>query len=336
MINTTSRRRSFYAKQLAQLEEELAAVESDLETAPNESTKRKFKKQAEKLLTEIESIEEKLAESDSESPDQNVRDRGLEKALQKIDFVKAKTTASLIKERLNQDGGAVLFFLQKSKLQMGHYCVEEVLSVILGDQIIDGQVVGAYRRYSVDLNSPISQCNEIEFLRQLASYFNIGETSDHHEEISKQLRDVIRSSIDSGTTIFLEIKGLDDLLENEEFLKWFTCDFWQPLIDSVMTVSRKYKSKFIVALIADSQILSDRPSDYFCDDELMDCYKLLELTLPNWSKKDIYDWLVIFRTLSVKMKQKNNAELDQVAQKVHRDSGGTPQNICANLRELFL
>jgi hypothetical protein len=103
-----------------------------------------------------------------------------------------------------------------------------------------------------------------------------------------------------------------------------------------MAVSQKYKSKFIVALIADSQILSDRPSDYFCDDELMDCYKLLELTLPNWSKKDIYDWLVIFRTLSVKMKQKNNAELDQVAQKVHRDSSGTPQNVCANLRELFL
>jgi hypothetical protein len=63
--------------------------------------------------------------------------------------------------------GAVLFFLQKTKKQMGHFCMEEVLQVLLGDQIVDGQVVGAYRRYAVDLDSAISRFDEAEFLLRL-------------------------------------------------------------------------------------------------------------------------------------------------------------------------
>jgi hypothetical protein len=339
VTSTTTRRRDFYTRQIARLDEELAAVDSDITTAPNERIKSKLNKQAEQLLAEIDSIEQKLSELDSESSDQNVRDRSLEKILQKIDFLKAKSTASLIKGRLSQEGGSVLFFLQKSKKQMGHYCVEEVLSVLLGDQIIDGKVVGAYRRYSVDLDSAISQCNETEFLTRLASHLNVNtrlDEKDGYEELSRQLREKIKSSIDDGTTIFLEIRGVDELLEAGDFLPWFIQEFWTPLIDKVTEVSQKYKSKFIVALIADSHILSDCPPDYFCDDDSIDCYKLLELPLPNWSIDDIYDWLVRFRTLSAKVKQKTDAELQRVAQKVHRDSEGTPQNICANLRELFL
>ena len=330
-----SRRRDFYTKQLAQLEEELAAVESDLETAPNQSAKRPLEKEAEKLLDKIDELEVKLAKFDSESTDQNVRDRGLEKALQKIDFVSAKKTARFLKDRLNHEGGAVLFFFQKSKKQMGRYCVEEMLNVIMGDQIIDGQVVGAYRRYSVDLDSAISQFNEIEFLIRLASYFNIEESSNL-DLLSQRLREKIRSSIDDGTTIFLEIKSLDDLLEQADFLGWFIQEFWKPLIDEVVVVSQKYKSKFIVALIADSHILPECPQEYFCDDEAFDCYKMLELPLPNWSVEDIHDWLIRFRTLSSKIQKNTKADLKRVANKIHRDSEGTPQNICDNLRELFL
>lgn len=339
VTSATARRRDFYTKQRARLEEDLIAVELDLEIAPDERSKNRLDKQAERLLTEIEAADSKLAQLDAESSVQNIRDRSLEKVLQKIDFLKAKSTASLIKERLGQEGGSILFFLQKSKKQMGHYCVEEVLSVILSDQIIDGRVVGAYRRYSVDLDSAISKCNETEFLIRLASHLNVSTSFDEKdscEELSRQLREKIKTSIDNGTTIFLEVRGVDELLENSDFLPWFIQDFWTPLIDEVTAVSQKYKSKFIVALVADSHVLLDCPPTYFCDDDSIDCYKLLELPLPDWSIDDIHDWLVRFRALSAKVKQKTDAELQRLAQKVHRDSEGTPQNICANLRELFL
>ena len=335
MTEKGRQRRDFYTKQCSRLENELAAIEADLESAPRAVDRLRLKSDAERVLAEIEETEKQLVELDSQHPDQGVRDRGLEKILQKIDFKKAKKAASLVKDRLNEDGGAVLFFLQKSKKQMGQYCVEEVINVIMGDQIVDGQVVGAYRRIPVDLGSAISQYNEAEFLIRLASYFKI-EESNNLTVLSKQLRETIRSSIDSGTTIFLEIKSLDDLLEQEEFLGWFIAEFWKPLIDEVTAVSKKYKSKFIVALIADSQILSDCSPAYFCKEEAFDCYKMLELPLPNWTIDDIHYWLIRFRTLSAEMREKTDAELKQVARKIYRDSDGTPESVCVSLQGKFL
>ena len=332
------RRRQFYTKQLAQLEEELAAVEVDLETAATELARLKLDKKAEELLGKIDELEKKLAECDAESETPAVRDRGFEKALQKLDFHKAKATAALIRQQLNQEGGAVLFFLQKTKKQMGHFCIEEVLQVLLGDQIVDGQVMGAYRRYSVDLDSAISRFDEIEFLIRLASYFNLEESQDL-KILQQQIRETIRTSIDEGTTVFLEIRSLDDLLEQANFLEWFIKEFWKPLIDEVSAVSQKYKSKFIVALVADSEILDctlpDYPASYFCDGAAYDCYKMLDLPLPDWLESDIFDWLVRFRTLSPTLKSEDNAALKRRARKIHRDSDGTPQNVCANLQELF-
>lgn len=320
---------------LAKHEEELIAVENDLAKATTDVDRLKHQRVYEDLLAKIENLDAELDALDADSPDANVRDRSLEKTLQKLDFVEAKKTAGLIKDKLSQDGGAVLFFLQKTRKQMGRFCIEEVLNVILGDQIIDGQVVGAFRRYSVDLDSAISQFNEAEFLIRLASYFEV-EESDDLAELSQQLREKIRASIDEGTTIFLEIKSLDELLEQAEFLKWFIQDFWQPLIDEVAAVSRKYKSKFIVALVADSQILAECSPEYFCERGDFDCYRLLELVLPDWSVDDIYDWLIKFRVVYPKLQGKNDQALKRIAKKIHRDSEGTPQNVCANLQEQFL
>ncbi|HEY9660656.1 MAG TPA: hypothetical protein V6C65_19545 [Allocoleopsis sp.] len=331
----TTNLRDFYTKQLAEIDERLAAVESDLESNSDSEKRLTLTKRAEVLLKEREEIEAKLVELDSRSLDKNVRDRGLEKTFQKIDFVKARETANLIGDKLNRDGGSVLFLLQKSKKQMGQLCIEEVINVIMSDLMIGGQIIGAHRRYSVDLGSAISQYNETEFLIRLASYFNIEESSNL-EKISQQIREVIRSSIDNGTTVFLEIKSLDDLLEREEFLSWFIEKFWKPLIDEISDVSRKFKSKFIVALIADSHIFPDCPPGYFCDSETFDCYRMLELPLPNWTFEDVYYWMIRFRHLSVQMKDKENRELEQIAKKILRDSEGTPESICVSLRGMFV
>ncbi|TVP63146.1 MAG: hypothetical protein EA342_18370 [Leptolyngbya sp. LCM1.Bin17] len=340
MAEQNGRRREFHTKQLAQLEEKLAAVEADLEAAPTESKRLPLEKEAEQLLTKIDQVEAKLAQCDASASEQGVRDRNFEKALQKIDFIQAKEIAALIRQQLTQDGGAVLFFLQRTRMQMGHFCVAEVLNVILGDQIIDGQVVGAYRKYSIDLNSAISQLNETEFLIRLGSYLNLDAQGDA-KTLARQIRETIRNSIDSGTTIFLEIKSLDDLLEQQDFLAWFIDDFWKPLIDEVAAVSQEFKSKFIVALIADSQILPDcsdpdYPIAYFCAEAAFDCYKMMSLPLPNWSVEDIQDWLMRFRPLFPKLQHETKDNLKRMAKRVHRMSGdGIPQNVCANLQELL-
>ncbi|ASC72728.1 hypothetical protein XM38_036860 [Halomicronema hongdechloris C2206] len=342
MVDQKQRRRDFYTKQLAQLEEELAAVESDLETAAGERERLRLTKAAERLLDQIDELEDKLAACDAEASEPGIRDRNFEKALQKINFTQAKDTAARLRQKLNQQGGVALFFLQGSKLQMGHFCLEEVLQVILRDHMIDGQVVGAYRRICVDLNSTISQLNETEFLMRLASYFNLDLAASSDDNLlCEQIHAQIRTSIGTGTTLFLEIKSLDELLERETFLKWFIQDFWQPLSEEVAVASQDVKSKFIVALIADSQILSDHtspqyPQDVFCQGDRLDSDKIINLPLPNWSVDDIQTWLVRFHPLLPKLQQQQKTALTRMAKQIHRNSGnGIPQSVCINLQELF-
>lgn len=57
-----SRRRDFYTKQLAQLEEELAAVELDLARSPRGPHRLQLEKKVEYLLEKIEKIVAKVAE----------------------------------------------------------------------------------------------------------------------------------------------------------------------------------------------------------------------------------------------------------------------------------
>ena len=94
-----------------------------------------------------------------------------------------------------------------------------------------------------------------------------------------------------------------------------------------------------MALVADSEILDcklpDYPANYFCDGMAYDCYKMLDLPLPNWSESDIYDWLVLFRTLSPILKTEDTRGLRRRANRIHRNSDGIPQLVCANLQELF-
>ena len=50
-------RRNSYNRRLASLKSELAEIDYDIETAKTNSTKSKFKKDAEKILNEIDELE---------------------------------------------------------------------------------------------------------------------------------------------------------------------------------------------------------------------------------------------------------------------------------------
>lgn len=332
----TEKNREFYVKWQAQLEEELAAVESDMAAAPRGLDRLRLEREAKKILDEIQKTEKELSKLDLNSSENNVKELSLNKYLQKIDFDDAKRTAQLIGNKLSQDGGPVLFFMQKSKRYMGRYCLDEVLKIILSDQVIEGRIDGAYKRYPVDLDSAISQYNEREFLIRLASHLEIEETDDMLI-LLKRIVSKIKASIDLGTTTLIEIKGVDELLEKEEFLVWFLEVFWLQVINELNAVFEKCKSKFIVVLVADSQVFDDAlPQEYCCNGDAFDCGKMLELALPKWQVSDIQSWLIRFRNTLPTIQLKNNVEIARIARKIHRDSEGVPESICIGLKERFL
>lgn len=331
---TESRRRKYHTKRIAQLEEELAAVESDWSSA-NDADRVRLDRKAEQLLEEIDNHNQKLGELDSQSPNQNIKENNIEKFLCTIDRKQARKKAADIRDELRREGGAVLFFIQRSKKQMGSYCIEEVFNLVMADQRRDGESQGSCKRYPVDLDSAISQCDKREFLIRLAGHFGIGELADPNE-LSKLLTEKISSSISEKSATFIEIRGIDRLLEQENFFKWFVERFWKSLIDQIKLSSKARRSKFVITLVADSQVFDSCPSDYFSNDSTFDCYKMIELPLPNWTIEDIYIWLSPLRNQFKRTQCLSDREIERFAEKIHRDSEGIPKLICSSLQEELL
>jgi len=332
----TKNRRDFYIQQRARKEEELAALESQLEGTLSAVQEIKLNREAENILKKIEELDEKLRELDAETTSStHVRELNIERTFSKIDFHHARRIATHIHHDLKKEGGAVLFFIQKSKKQMGQYCMDEVLNILMGDQMIDGQIYGDYRRFSIDLGSAISDYNEAELLARLASYFNLNITADL-TQLSHSIQQEICSSLSVGCTLFFEIRSLDDLIEQESFMQWFLKDFWQPLVNQIDALKDKYRSKVIFVLMADSQILTDCSLPYFCNEHAFDPNKLLELPVPDWTPQDIRDWLIRFGRVFDRTRSLTEQDIDQLTRRIHRDSEGTPESVCLRLRERFL
>lgn len=332
----TRNRREFYIQQRARKEEELAAIESQLEGTLSAVQEIKLNREAENILKKIEELDEKLRELDAETNSSpHVRELNIERTFSKIDFHRARKIATHIHHDLKKEGGAVLFFIQKSKKQMGHYCIDEVLNILMGDQMIDGQIYGDYRKFSVDLGSAISEYNEAELLTRLASYFNL-ELSSDLSQLSRSVQQEICSSLSVGCTLFFEIRSLDDLIEQESFIQWFLKEFWQPLVETIDALKGKYRSKVIFALMADSQILTDCSLPYFCDEQTFDPTKILELPVPDWTHQDIRDWFIRFGRVFDRTHALSEQDIEQLTRRIHRDSEGTPESVCLRLRERFL
>jgi hypothetical protein len=352
----SNKERGFYNTRISQLEERLAVVMQQLDTALGAEEEFSLNNRAEQISRQIDEFYAKLDKLDLahssqdnssteivETPapesypiSQIAKENTLTQYFQKIDFSEARKTASVVKDILHRDGGFALFFLQKSKRQMGKYCLHEIHDEIMRDRMMaDGSFAGSHNRFLIDLNSPVSYDHEIEILTGIGSHFGVDKLSNI-DELSQRIIEKIYASLQCKSYIFLEVRGADEFFDKQETLGWFIEYFWQPLIDKSRAVVEKNKSRFVVFLVAGSKLYSDPPVDYFCDVQKFDCCKILELSLPNWTAMDIYDWLIDFRSFSPNLEKKTEQEIDRLAARIYRDSEGTPESICISLRELFL
>lgn len=318
-------RRDFYSKQLAQKFQELNTVQSQLEGALGNLDELKLNQQAETILEKIEELEAKLKELDSKDINPNVRHLNLEKSFQKIDFSQAKKIAKSINDKLASTSGAILIFLQRSTKQKGCYCINEFLDLIVSDRKVGDEIIGDFRTYPIDLGSPISEFNEVEFSKRLASYLS----NDAEESLDRIIKKLCLS-LRGGSIVFIRIENWDSAIEKTRFLNWFIERFWQTVIDELEDVFREYSQiRFIVAVVAKSKAVPDcRSLDYFCKKNSFDPRKFIELPLPDWSVEDIKNWLINFRGLS-------NTESLRLAKQIHHESEGTPDTICSILEREF-
>ena len=322
----TRARREFYKNRLAKKNEELAAIEAQLDGTLSKRDELKLNRDAEILLKEIEELDEKLSEIDAKENNSNIRHLNLDKSFQKIDYSQAKKIAQSINIQLGDNSGAILIFLQRSTKQKGNYCIKEFLDLIISERKIGEVITGDFRPYEIDLGSSISEFNEVELSKRLAGYTDNNNTEESLKDSIKKLC----SSLQGGSIIFIQIKNCDSVLEQEAFLAWFMKNFWQNVINELDPIFNKYsKIRFIVALIAKSKVFSDCCSlEYFCSKTTIDHRKIIELPLPDWTVEDIRRWLINNLGLS-------NPQSLQLAKQIYRESEGTPDTICSILERIF-
>jgi hypothetical protein len=317
--------RQFLTRRIAAKEEELAKVEADLYEASNQDIELKFDRKAKRLLAEIQNLYNQLSDIDKNSSSINVRHLNLEKSFQKIDNELSKQIARKVNADLGDNSGAILLFLQRCTKQKGIYCLNEVLDLIISDRKIGDDIAGDFRAYPIDLGSTISEFNKNEFSQRLASYLS----QESEVPLCNSIRHLC-SSLKGGSTIFIEIKNWDSVLEKDIFLKWFIEEFWQTVICELEPIFKEYsKIRFIVALVAKSMVFPDCSSlNYFCQNNSFDCRKILELPLPDWTVEDIKSWLINFKGLS-------NKDSFNLANQIYDESEGTPSVICSILEKEF-
>jgi hypothetical protein len=317
--------RDFWVKRLTTKQNELAVVETELDEEGNLDKEHKLTKKAERLLKEIETVNNKLTELDKNNNNSNVSHLSLDRSFQKIDFSQAKKIAEKINNQLGDNSGAILIFLQRTTKQKGRYCINEFLNLIISDRKVGDDIIGDFRPYPIDLGSSISEFNEVEFSRRLASHL-----SNNTEESLKHSIKKLCSSLGGGSTVFIQIENWDSVLEQKIFLDWFMINFWQNVINELNLVFNEYsKIRFIVALIAKSKVFSDCCSlEYFCSKTTIDHRKIIELPLPDWTVEDIKRWLITNLGLS-------NPKSLQLAKQIHRESEGTPDTICSILERIY-
>lgn len=323
----TNTRREFYSKQLAQKNQELAAIESQLQGTLDAVDELRLNKKAETILQKIEELDTKLKELDVQDKNSNLRHLNLEKSFQKIDNEFSKRVANSINTDLGDNSGAILLFLQRFTKQKGSYCLNEVLDLMISDRKIGDDIRGDFRTYPIDLGSAISEFNKNEFSKRLASHFS----QDSEVPLCNSIK-TLCSSIKGGSTIFIKIENWDVVTEKELFFNWFIEEFWQNVICELKHIFQEYsKVRFIVALIAKSQIFPDCSSfsDYFCtNNNKFDYRKIIELPLHDWTVEDIKNWLINFQGFS-------NVKSLQLAKRIYSESEGTPSVICSILEKEF-
>jgi hypothetical protein len=322
---TGTARREFYSKRLAQKQEELAAIDAQLLGTLSKIDELKLNRDAEKLLEKIEGLEANLNKLDAQNKNSNLRHLNLEKSFQKIDNEAGKEIAQSVNRILDDKNGAILLFLQRCTKQKGCYCLNEVLDLMISDRKVGDEIIGDFRPYPVDLGSPISEFNEAEFSKRLASHLSPNLEGNLHDIIKK-----LCASLRGGSIVFIKVENWDSVIEQEQFLDWFIKNFWQVVICELKPVFEEYsKIRFIVALMAKSKVFLDCCFlEYFCVKDTFDFRKIIEIPLPDWTVEDIKTWLINVQGLS-------NQESLELASQIYRESEGTPHTICSILEEKF-
>ena len=329
-------RRQFLSKQLARKQEELAAIEADLETVSTKKQELKLKKDADQILQEIEGWEKQLSAIDIHSDESTVRTTALDDTLRKVDFRDAKEIALGLKTAFDADqGGFALLFLQRTTLQMGDYCRDEMLTSIFECYVnvaLQKEENSSYRLCVADFayGGTTTVGTPLGFLETISGQIGC-PTSQDLTGLSQKFRESLCGCLRSGDRVLILVKDWHRLTEPQSFLSWFVEEFWKPLVSEIKrsVIPECGRIKVVAVLTSGSQIEPRYLSEVsFCTLNSFNPHHLIDIPLPNWSVQDIEDWL-----MDVQKLRRSDSRI--LAQQIHDESEGKPHTVCSTLKNKY-
>jgi hypothetical protein len=332
----SSTNRDFHEKQLARKHQELATINQQLDTVLSRVDEEKLMKLGEQVSLAIAALDEKLAAIGTKEKSETFSITDFRSTLRKIDFQEARGIAEKLHSQFqNQELGTAVFLLQKSRKQMGEYCLDEMLSTIFKSNIqnvfLKAKESGNYISHIVG-GDDVYEKTALGFLRKISEGNGI-EASQNLFTLNQAVRRLFCSSLRSGDCLLILIKDFhtsDDSQGFVNFVSWFLQDFWKSLIDEIQKeVLPQYGRIKVIAVLTSSSIIDETclKSIDFGDINKFNPYQLLDIPLPDWNKSDIESWLIEFQRM-------NRCDSQKKAQSAYDGSDGTPQTICNTLQEM--
>lgn len=327
-------------KQVNLLEEQYLAVSGKLIYENNPGTKVILDKQAKQLLeeygakqTELEQITKKLAQPEEEqavklnsTQPQNRLHLHWEEHLPKIDFAKvSKLMPGIIRDE--PQGEAALFLLQDSYRMCGDLCLRNVTDYLAKLS------AEPPRRIEIGF-SEFESPNAQEFLRRIGKYKEIPSGVDL-DSLAAAIIEKICGGLGNAGIVMIELKIREGLEAYEEFVAWFLCAFWEPLVNRLpqITTDRRY-----VKLIALIHVRAPVPKKalglYRCTAKEFNCAKLLDLPLEKWELKEIQAWLFKYSGLAHPASGRTTEQIERAATVIYKNSKW-PNDVYNQIREML-
>jgi hypothetical protein len=296
---------------------EYEALNQQIISEVNPVNKVRLERQTHAIEVELERLDKSIQVERSKQHSRKVLS-GWEEDLPKIDFKKAIEAFSKIQQQFGEDPGMALFLLQNSHSMGGEWCLRRIRDLLAAESADFRQF--PIRFYAYDT------VDEVGLLCRLSDYLGIQSPIldlQHHTDLVVKK---IRSSIQIGSILLLELSVDTPVSLHDRFLPWLLHEFWCPLVRELAELGRNASlARFVLILLMNNVIAPEQIEPFCCRTEEFNREKIVELLLEPWEEGDIRNWLITFSGLKTRL---NIEQISSMARVIYLTSkSGEPNSV---------
>jgi hypothetical protein len=296
--------------------------------------RNRLDRQAAEIWERMEALERELKamELDRSGPVQNSAGpdpanihRDLRAMLPEIDFQALKRALYTILNTPRDDGCAALLLFQHSVKMGGEWCAARIRDLLARDTC-----PGCFRHFEIEFQ-PGEHIDNLAPLRRIGRYIGLEPAAEDPQAFARAIAGKLCGSLRMGSVILLELRRCDYLARVPGVFPWLIEQFWQRLLQELAAVANEYYGiKIIGLLFVDAELPPGTfPAEVCCTLDRFERCLVLEMTLYDWSRDEIRDWITSFSGLNL-----SRSGVDHMADTVFAATGGVPSLVAQQLLDL--